>query len=215
MIVSYYWSYTVGSSFSVFIANGNGSICLHAFDDPGNYLVSLKVTDNKGATDIMNKLVMVPYSPSVPSEAEADQSASTKLTAKSEDEVISSDDDETTIQMQQTHSQKLINNILKQAAPGAQTTTYGIILFNATGKVEGCLATITHFETFGMAANINLDIISGTMHFKIFGGFVSAGPGDSVSLSMFRGIFWKTPPVCPVEVGDQVTRMIGMGWFST
>jgi len=156
---------------------------------------------------------MIPYTPSVPSEAEADQSASTELTATSEDEIISSDD-ETTIQMQQTPSQQLVNNILKQASPTVHTVAYGIILFNASGSNVGCLATITHFETFGMAANINLEIVSGTMRFKILTGFSIAGPGNTVSLTMFRGIFWKTPPVCPVEVGDQVTRMIGMGRFS-
>ncbi len=213
-IVSYYWSYTVGSSFPIFIANGNEPICRHAFDNPGNYLVSLKVTDNKGATDVMNKLVKIPYVPSVTNEAKVDQSASTELTVTSEDEIISSDD-KTTIQMQQTSSQQLINKILNQASPMAQTTTFGIVLFNASGNGVDYLANITHFETFGMAANINLEIISGTMRFKIFGGFVTAGPGDEVSISMFRGIFWKIPADGnPAKVGDQVTRMIGMGWFS-
>lgn len=211
-IVSYYWSYTAGSSFPVFIANSNEPICHHAFDDPGNYLVSLKVTDNKGATDIMNKLVKVPYAPSVTSEAEVDQSASTELTATSENKVASNNAQSVQTQQQTSPSQQLFNRILNTRSPLGNSQAFALITF----RKGSSNATIDDITYIGNKATMELTINEGVMNFRFLGGSATVSAGEQVTIGMFRGIFWKEPKnsqsVQPSELF--IVGMIGLGWYS-
>jgi len=198
VIVSYAWSLLAT------LENiGNESIINYIFDQPGNYLVSLEVTDNKGATDIMSKLVMVPYAPSVPSKV--DQSASTELVAISEEDV-SNDDETVQTQQQASPSQKLLSLMDLGSEPASQTEAFALIIFR-----RGSNATIDDLDFMNGKPNMDLTINSGTMSFRfLLGGGATAGPGEQVTIRMFRGLY---TPVNLVE-GEWITSMLGFGWFS-
>jgi len=202
VIVSYSWSYTTdGSTLPVMI--GDGSIINYTFDQPGNYLVSLKVTDNKGATDIMNKLVMIPDGP--PVIVKVDQSASTELTATSENKVASN-------QQQASPSQQLFNRILNTRSPLGNSQAFALIIFRK-GRSNATIDDITYI---GNKATMELTINEGVMNFRFLGGSATVSAGEQVTIGMFRGLFTKEPKNGnPAAAGEWITSMIGFGWYST